>query len=231
MVSFSLTLVMKLFKTIPAILQAVIYIVTFIIFKVCFNFRVKGLENIENLPPRIIFAANHLSEWDGILIRVALPFFSKKFSPMYYVSRTKDFYINSGWRKLLYGGALFRLLGAYPVYKGKKDYEYSLQHFIKILNMKGCVCIFPEGVRSASGAIGEAHGGVAFLAHKTNTPIVPTVVKGVHKLTFIDFLFRRRLVEVDFGKPIALSSLTKVTVDNVKTEAESIMWEVSKMNQ
>lgn len=203
---------MKPFKLIPIVLQTPLYWGTYFIFKIFCRFEVQGLENVLPLNPGIIFASNHTSEWDGILIRVALPFFSQKFSPMYYVSKTKDFYDSSGWRGIFYGGFLFKCVGAYPVYSGKKDYAYSLQHYLEILKLKRNMCIFPEGRRSKDGVLGEAHGGVGYLAHTTGAPVVPVAIKEVLNISISDYLLRRRHVRLIFGKP--LSSREVIPMEN-----------------
>lgn len=181
----------------PTFLQSLIYIFSWILFKLFCRFSVHGLEHVKNLPRGVIFAANHTSEWDGILIRVALPFFWR-LSPMYYVAMTKNGYTNSGWRQLIYGGTLFRLLGAYPVYTGKKDYEYSLQNYLEILRQKKSVCIFPEGARTKDGKLGEARGGVGYLVNKTSTPVVPVTICGLVRLKVSDIFTFKRHVSITF---------------------------------
>jgi hypothetical protein len=55
--------------------------------------------------------------------------------PMYYVSLTKEHYQNErfGWRKYFYGGIFFKILGAYPAYKGIRDFQASLINHIELL--------------------------------------------------------------------------------------------------
>lgn len=222
----------KPFKIIPIISQALLYWPPFLLFKIFCRFAVVGKKNVRNLETGIIFASNHVSEWDGPLIRIALPFFSKKFSPMYYVAKTKEFYDNSGWRRMLYGGLLFKLLGAYPVYSGKKNYAYSLQHYVEILKSGGNVCIFPEGVRSQDGTIGAPHGGVTFLAHTTGALVAPVAIKGTLGLTARDFVFRTRRVSVVFGQPLRPAELVPKadpSVSDFKSGAVIVMKEVEKL--
>ncbi len=223
---------MKSLKIIPIILQAAIYVTTLVIFKACFHFKVKGRENVLDLPAGIIFAANHLSEWDGILVRVALPFFSAKFSPMYYVSRTRKFYNYSGWRRLAYGGLIFRMLAAYPAYAGEKNYEISLRNFLEILKLRRNVCIFPEGRRSPDGRIGPAHGGAAFLSWATGTPVVPVAIKGTWRLTLREAILRKRKVEIVFGKPIRPAEIVTAatpTVADFQSGAAFVLRKVAEL--
>lgn len=200
----------RFFSIIPTVLQGIIYVLTLVVFKLFYQLRYEGVEQLlafqatqraAGKTSALIFAPNHSSEWDGPLVRVGLPFFWRT-SPMYYVSQKKDFYDASGWRKYLYGGILFNLLGAYPVYSGHHDYAYSLQNFIALMQKGRCVCIFPEGIRTTTGAIGPAHGGVAFLSHTTQTPVVPVSMKGLVRLSMKDLFLRREPVVIRYGTPM-----------------------------
>ncbi|MEK7644857.1 MAG: lysophospholipid acyltransferase family protein [Patescibacteria group bacterium] len=200
----------RFFSVIPVLLQAIIYVFALVVFKLFCRIRYEGVEQLlafqkaqkaAGKTVALIFAPNHSSEWDGPLVRVGLPFFWR-FSPMYYVSQKKDFYDASGWRRYLYGGILFNLAGAYPVYSGHHDYAYSLQNFIALAQRGRCVCIFPEGIRTANGKIGPARGGVAFLSHAAQAPVVPVAMKGLVNLTAADFFLRRRTVVIRYGTPM-----------------------------
>ena len=210
----------------PILLQALIYCITYPLFKIFCRIKYVGLHNIANLPKGVIFAANHGSEWDGPLVRTALRFLSIRWSPMYYVSRTSEFYQDSGWRQYIYGGTLFKLVGAYPVYSGKKDYAYSLQNFINIIKLDRNVTIFPEGRRTKDGSFGDAHGGVAYLAHATGASVVPVGMTGLVNLTFTDFIFFRRRIVLNFGTPIRFEKMDTSRVADpafYKSEAQKIM--------
>lgn len=189
-------------KSITIFFQSILYLFTLVLFKTFCKFEVRGLENVMNLEPGIIFAANHTSEWDPLLVGIALPYFKKNFLPIYYVSRTSEFYNSSGWRGIFYGGFIFKLFGAYPAYSGKKDYAHSLQHFVSFLKLKRNVCIFPEGKRSRTGEIGEAHGGLGYLAYTTGAPVVPVAIRGVYNLSLREFFTKRPRVGVEFFEVI-----------------------------
>lgn len=124
-----------LYNFVPVILQALIHIVTRSVFSVCARLRIEGLENIKDIGKSVVFAPNHVSEWDGPLVRTCLPFFSRRWSPMYFVGMREGGYDakNFGWRSVLYRGTFFKMLGAYPTFPGKNDYATSLAWFIEIL--------------------------------------------------------------------------------------------------
>ena len=198
------------------------------------HFEVRGFENIRQLPRGIIFANNHGSELDPIIIPASLPFLSR-FSPIFYTSREKSFYKKSGWRQRFYGGTFFKILGAYSVHAGKHDYELSLKDHVNFLKNKMSICIFPEGRKTTDGTIKEAHGGVAYLALQSSVPIVPVAIVGSYQMTLWEFLRRTRKISVIFGKPIFPNEIFKdlqtvtPTVEDYKAAAKMVMWRVHEL--
>ena len=195
----------------PLILQTALWPIVRPLFWFFLRLNIRGIENLEKVAfaygrgqmPRhgVIFAVNHSSELDPILVPASLPFLSP-LSPFFYTSREQTFYKTSGWRQFFYGGFLFKLWGSHPVRSGAHNYEESLATHIRLLEAGKSVCIFPEGRKTRDGAVGtEAHGGVAYLAWRTGASIIPVRIKGVFTLTLREFLVRTRSVEVIFGTP------------------------------
>lgn len=188
------------YKLIPILIQVLVYSTAKIIFALFADIKISGLGNTKTTKSAI-FAVNHTSEWDPVFLRSTLPFFSSH-SPMYYVSMSKEEYKEFSWRKFFYGGKLFEFAGAYPRYSGRRNYAYSLQNHIKILEKGGSVCIFPEGKRTMDGIIKEAHGGTAYLAYKTHTPVIPVSIKGLVDFSMVGFMLGKKPVRIHFGKPM-----------------------------
>jgi 1-acyl-sn-glycerol-3-phosphate acyltransferase len=136
----------KFYLISPLILQTCLWPFTRFIFWFFGRWEIKGLENLQGLEHKngLIFAANHSSELDCILIPASLPFLSN-LMPMFYTSREREFYKTSGWRQIFYGGFFFKIWGANPLNSGKKNYELSLINHIEILKCGKSICIFPEG--------------------------------------------------------------------------------------
>lgn len=193
----------KFFLFTPFFLQTAIWPITRPLFKFFLHLKIEGLENLKNLDPGVVFVANHSSELDPVIVPASLPFLSK-FMPMFYTSRPRDFYQNSGWRQIFYGGTIFKLWGAHSVISGHKDYGVSLSRHIYIVQHGHSVLIFPEGKTTTTGnvMIEEARGGVAFLSEKTELPIIPIFIENLWRISFSDFICRRRHVRVVFGKPM-----------------------------
>ncbi|OHA33039.1 MAG: hypothetical protein A2928_00630 [Candidatus Taylorbacteria bacterium RIFCSPLOWO2_01_FULL_45_15b] len=175
------------------------------LFRIFTRIEVRGIENLAT-PNGVILAVNHTSELDGPLVCATL-FHARKYLPLFFVAKGKSFYRNSGWRNFFYGGLLFKLIGAMPVRSGHHDYEASLAFFIAALQRNKNVLIFPEGERTKDGKIGEVHGGVAFLSEKTGKSVIPVAVNGLLQMSFLDFILRRRVIGISFGKPLRSGSL------------------------
>jgi 1-acyl-sn-glycerol-3-phosphate acyltransferase len=214
----------------PLILQKLIWIPTNLALGVFGSMEIYGLENLRGLDTNVIFALNHASELDVFLLPAALPFFSK-FSPMFYTSREKDFYVNSGWRRHFYGGSFFKAWGAYPVTPGLNDYGASLKNQLAILRDGGSICIFPEGGVTKDGNMRPAKGGVAHLSYASKLPIIPVRLGGTYKLRLTDFLFCRRKLSIAFGAPIwDVTQAPRIPpYDVFKNYAEGIMTQIKKL--
>jgi len=217
----------KLYFLPPFALQTFIWPITYVLFKILFfSLKVKGYENIKNLKRGVIFAVNHTSEFDAILVPASLPFLSH-LMPMFYTSREKGYYKRSGWRRHIYGGLFFNAWGAYEVYVGKNDYEFALKNHLQILKDRGSVCVFPEAYTTRDGNLGRAKGGVAFLSHRTGKPIVPVAISGLFGLNARRFFTRKHKVTLQFGKPFHAEDILgegeKFPHDDYKKAAQKVM--------
>jgi len=185
----------------PLILQKLIWVPTRLILKFFVHFEIRGLENLRDVKENVIFASNHSSELDPILLPAGLPFWTR-FSPIYYTSREKKFYVHSGWRQMIYGGTFFKIWGSHQIFSGLKDYEKSLANHIRLLREGKNLMVFPEGHITPDGTIQRAHGGMAYLAEYCHRLVVPVGISGAFKVSMKDFLLRKRKIIMTFGKPV-----------------------------
>jgi len=197
---------MKVHEITPGILQRLAWVPLRAFLIVFCSLEVRGIENVKSLRGNMIIASNHTSELDPLLIVACLPFFSRHL-PLFFASREKEFYVNLGKRRFLYGGTFFRMMGAYQAYVGLRNYEQALRHHLGFARGGKNVCIFPVGKRTIRGQIPEAKGGVSFLARETKLPIMPIHIRGVEKLTLRDCLMGKRKITVVFGKPLSATDI------------------------
>src|SRR3989344_1929085 len=184
----------------PFITQRLAWLPLRALFSLFGSLSVTGCENATSLKGPVIMASNHISELDPLLIVAALPFYSRHL-PLYYVSREKGFY-KPNWRSAVYGGNFFKMMGAYPAYTGLNDYERALRHHVTLLKQGSSIGIFPMGGIQPHGTPLMAKGGVAYLAHAHQVPIVPVRIDGAENITLSDFLLRKRKLRVTFGNPM-----------------------------
>lgn len=224
---------------IPEFFQRFVWLPLRLFMIISFSLEIKGSENIKNLKGNMILASNHLSELDPLLIVSVLPFFSRKL-PLIYVSRQKSLYMGPDWAKwkqLLYGGIFFKMIGAYPSYKGLRNYELALPHHLKVIKKGGNVAIFPYGGIVRTKERPKARGGVSFLTHGTKLPIMPLKISGTENITLQNILSRDKKITFTFGKPIVAKDIfkdtNKVILDeernDYETAAEVVMKRVEKL--
>lgn len=165
----------KLYAITPLILQTILhYPCKFYLSKVL-GIKVKYDSQILKTNGPFIFACNHRSDLDPVILTTLLPL-NIKIKPMFFVSKVKSAYKNTGIKSFIYGGKFFKALGSYPAITGLNDYEKSLATHIKILNDGHNICIFPQGKKANYIDIEMVKGGVIYLAEKTNSKIIPVKI-------------------------------------------------------
>ncbi|HTE49081.1 MAG TPA: lysophospholipid acyltransferase family protein [Candidatus Paceibacterota bacterium] len=219
---------MRFYAIPPWILQTIIWIPTRLSLKLFCGLKVNGLENIIHLKKGIIFATNHTSELDPILIPASLPFLSR-FMPMFYTSRERNYYKDNrfGWKKNIYGGNFFKAWGAHEVLVGQNNYELALKNHVQILKDEHSICIFPEGRKNTTGGDIETKGGIGYLAYKTNSPIIPVAISGAIEKKNITIEFGRPLYPRDIFEDVKNIKIDKNT-DDCKKAAAFVMAVIKK---
>lgn len=152
--------------------------------------------NIRTVPRRgpVILASNHVSNIDPVLVVASM-------------HRTVHHMAKHTLFRSWFGRFFFETLaGQIPVDRDAGGNEAALEAGVAVLERGLALGIYPEGVRSTDGRLGEGRTGVARLAYATGTTIYPVAVSGTFRAwrrgrTF-PWLFRRTRVEV--GKPIAV---------------------------
>jgi len=176
---------------------------------------VKSEINVKKLNGPLIIACNHTSWADPFLIGYKLPLDSKIF-PIHFAILNKIYHFPFVF-------PLLWLLGTFPV-KRRIGLDESLKVPVNILNRGGVVGIFPEGKRQWKGGPGKPKRGVAYLAFKTGTQILPIrIITPVIKMTAFGVLSRRYRLKVKIGKPFYLPSKTIKEVEDYNQPANYVI--------
>jgi len=170
--------------------------IVWLYFKIYHRFASSGAENIPAGRP-VILASNHASYLDPPA--VALGIYPRH---LRFVAWEKLFEVPIfGW--------LIRALGAVPVSPDNKNSSAALLRLVMgFLKDGSSVFICPEGHRTETGELEPLEGGVAILAMKTGTPVIPTWCGGTFRAMSPAMTFPRpRKVYVNFGKPIYMEEI------------------------
>lgn len=176
---------------------------------ICLLYRVKA-EGLDNLPHSggVILCANHRSFWDPVLMGC-------------FVNRKVRFMAKEELFKVPVLGTLIRLLGAFPVKRGKGDIE-SIKTAVMLLNEGNVLGIFPEGTRVRKGGKSDAKAGVALIAVKSGVPIVPMAISGSYRF------FSR--MKITIGEPFKFNiEDRKHSVSELKNMSEGIMAKIRSL--
>lgn len=176
-----------------------------------FGYRTEGAEKVPEKGP-VILAANHLSILDPIAIGAGIK------RPVSFLARADVF-------RLPVLSWLLPRLYAIPVERGTGDLS-AIKGAIRALERGMAFGIFPEGTRSRSGRLQPFKTGVAAIAFRTGSPVVPVAVVGSEKAWPVGRkLFRlRQPIRVVYGDPILVPRKTKVShqeLENLTREIEA----------
>ena len=160
--------------------------------------RVTGLEHVPRTGP-VIFASNHLSFADSLVIPIV--------APRKVVFLAKSDYFAGGGIKGSLQKAWFEGMGLVPVDRDDSRAALaSLDTALEVLGRGEAFGIYPEGTRSRDGRLYRGRTGVAHLALTASVPVVPVGLTGTERLQPIDSRLPRIVpVTVAFGAPIPVA--------------------------
>lgn len=177
----------------------------------------KKLNRLEKRSTIIII--NHMTWFDPFLAGMFIPFYSSIF-PIRYVTARKAFLI-----PIL--GQVLWLYGCIKIKRGV-GLETSLKKSIKILRKGGTIGIFPEGKRRKHGRPRKSRRGTAFLVSKTSPTIIPVYIKGIHNISFKEFIFRKRKAKLYIGESFKISAKMKKEI-SLEELAEFILSKLKEL--
>lgn len=174
-----------------------------------FGYRAEGWENVPKEGP-VILASNHLSILDPIAIGAGVR------RPVSFLARADVF-------RLPFLSWLLPRLYAIPVERGQSDLS-AVKSAIRALERGMAFGIFPEGTRSRTGRLQPFKTGVAAIALRTGSPVVPVAVVGTEEAWPVGRkLFRlRRPIRVVYGQPIPVPKPSRVSHQELETLTREI---------
>ena len=187
--------------------------------RIYFRFRVTGRDRI---PSRgaLLVVANHCSFLDPFILGSAFPrrirFFVLR--RMYELMRLCWFYVG---------------MGTIPV-GGKEGDRKAIRSALRILGRGKIIGIFPEGSRSGDGNLGMGKMGSAYLAAKSNVPIVPAYISGAFEAMPPRCWFPRPTrIQVAFGRPIRFDPVVgkQMNRDELSAISRSVQDSISSLRE
>jgi 1-acyl-sn-glycerol-3-phosphate acyltransferase len=157
--------------------------------------KIKGRKYLNKKGP-LIFAANHVSYLDPIVLGIA----NKR--QIHFIAKKEIFEV-----PIL--GLIVKSLGAIPVDRQNANL-ISIKKSFNILKDGKILGIFPEGTRSLNGKLLELNIGLIKIAFKTNAPIIPIAINGTYDIyppgAKLPSFLKRKYVHINVGKPIYLDN-------------------------
>lgn len=181
--------------------------------RILYRLKVIGLENIPE-KNGVIICPNHTSNADPVVLAVSLK------RQIYFMAKA-ELFKNKILRKL------FKMVGAFPVERGKRD-SSAIDNAEKILKNGEQLGLFIEGTRSKTDDFLRPKTGCAMIAYKTSATIIPICITGTseHKLK----IFKKNVVSI--GKPITMNQLniTEGTGKEFREASRFIMESIKKLS-
>ncbi len=146
--------------------KIVIFIIRILAFLI-FNLKVHNAEDFNKSNERYIICSNHISLLDPVMLALACK------RQVHYMGK-KELFENK------FFGFLFKKLGAFPVDREGVSLS-AIKNSLAILNNDEILGIFPEGTRVKEYNEENAKPGIALIANKANSKIIPVYIEGPYK--------------------------------------------------
>ncbi len=177
-----------------------------ILFRLFLRCKVEGWENFPR-KGKVILMINHINFIDPVLVGALAP---REVTMM-------------AKREVLdypFLGFFIRLYGVVPIRRGEIDRK-ALQSALEALIREQPLLIAPEGTRSHHGRLQKAKDGIAYIALKTDAPILPIAIWGQEKFFQNIKKLRPTEVRIRIGRPFKFvppprlerGDLTKMTTE------------------
>lgn len=178
------------------------------------RYRVEGRENVPRNGPLII-VSNHLSMTDPPVLSTSIPRLVVFMAKEEVFSHPILGPFAKGWH-------------SFPVRRGQIDRE-ALRRADQTLRDGLALGMFPEAKRS-TGKMQQGYTGVALIALRSKSPILPVGIKGADKMNKISYIFHRPELVINIGKPFTLPHPGgRLTKDQLATSTDVIMRKIAEL--
>lgn len=158
-------------RAVMAFARFISYPIVDFFFKVMNRSRAIGLENFSDIKDGIVFASNHVSWIDTLLIPI---YAAKRFSLQPFCAPGKEELF-----KIPVFSQIIQIWGSFPVKRRARDYEAMKRIAYYVQNYR--VMLFPEGTRTKTGKLGKGRSGAGWIISSGKPVVIPTVVINTHK--------------------------------------------------
>ncbi|MBZ5675862.1 MAG: AMP-binding protein [Acidobacteriia bacterium] len=174
--------------------------------------KIEGRDNLDRVNAPVIFASNHQSHFDGPTILMALPyrlrrrvaiaasreFFAAHFHPERFSRRQR---FTSGLSFFL--ASLF--FNIFPLPQREAGAMDALRYAGRLMSEGWCILIFPEGDRTDAGEIHPFQPGVAMMASRLATQVIPVRLEGLDRVLHKSWrMAKPGRARIKFGAPLKL---------------------------
>ena len=188
--------------------------------RVCFSaFARWTVDGKEAVPPKgpLIVVSNHLSNADPAVLVASVP-------------RRLHFLAKRGLFKNAVASSFLTSVGVHPVNREGADLD-ALRWNLRLLAHDQAIVLFPEGTRSLNGGMSRGLPGVAYIAVKSQAPILPVAITGTER---INNYWRMPVplcrLDVRLGDPFTLPSLEgKLSRPLLEHLTDMIMYRIAAM--
>lgn len=199
----------------PRLIRNILLFALRVAMKLVMRLESSGWENIPRSGP-VIMMINHIAFLDPVILTGIFP--------RYLISMAKVEAIED---KVI--GPIIKAFDAFPVNRGAGDRQ-ALRTAFDVLDAGLALLIAPEGHRSENTALGEAHEGIAYVAHRAHVPIVPVAISGTEQFKYNIKRFKRTTVTYRFGQPFYLEAgEERANSDMLKQMTHEAMYQLAAL--
>lgn len=193
--------------------------------KLAYRMKVTGLENLVDLKPPFVMAANHHSTYDALLMGMFIE------GRVQFLGKKSALFNNKVW------SAINNYFGTIPVMDKPGQNKQAIEAGLSVLKSGNVLGIFPEGHIVAHKKSFEGKTGVARFTLQAGVPVLPVGILGTEDvLPYPEYgqppaIWPRvgRRVEVHFRPPIYFDNYTSADVNSkekLREVTDTIMKEI-----